>query len=96
MNYLEKLRYLEYYAYRINKQKGCPRPVSNRAVICGVVSKSQRKAASIMQRAGATPVRSGKSGPYEWELNGNVGYGLMLLTLADVDYINVILMLCLT
>jgi hypothetical protein len=22
MNYLEKLRYLEYYAYRINKQKG--------------------------------------------------------------------------
>lgn len=33
MNYLEKLRYLEYYAYRINKQKGCPRPVSN--VRCG-------------------------------------------------------------
>lgn len=29
MNYLEKLRYLENYAYRINKQKGCPHPVSN-------------------------------------------------------------------
>ena len=70
MNYLEKLRYLEYYAYRINKQKGCPRPVSNQAVMCGVVSKSQRKAATIMQQVGATPVRSGKGGPYEWELNG--------------------------
>lgn len=70
MNYLEKLRYLENYAYRINKQKGCPYPVSNQSVICGVVSKSQKKAAAIMQRAGATPVRSRKNGPYEWELNG--------------------------
>ena len=70
MNYLEKLRYLENYAYRINKQKGCPHPVSNQVVICGVVSKSQKKAAAIMQRVGATPVRSGKGGPYEWELNG--------------------------
>lgn len=40
MNYLEKLRYLENYAYRVNKQKGCPYPVSNQSVICGVVSKS--------------------------------------------------------
>ena len=70
MNYLEKLRYLEHYAYRINKQKGCSHPVSNQAVICGVVSKSQRKAATIMQRVGATPIRSGKGGPYEWELDG--------------------------
>lgn len=70
MNYLEKLRYLEYYAYRINKQKGCSYPVSNQAVICSVVSKSQKKAATIMQRVGATPVRFGKGGPYEWELNG--------------------------
>lgn len=66
MNYLEKLRYLENYAYRINKQKGCPYPVSNQRVICGVVSKSQKKAAAIMQRVGATPVRSRKGGPYEW------------------------------
>ena len=33
MNYLEKLRYLEDYAYRINKQKGCTYTVSNKSVI---------------------------------------------------------------
>lgn len=70
MNYLEKLRYLEDYACCINKQKGCPRPVSNQIVLCGVVSKSQEKASAIMRRVSATPVRFRKNMPCEWELDG--------------------------